>query len=164
MQKVYEKEDNALRKQEEEKVRKIQFSQAPTEAKGEEEEPAYISFFWSLSFLLLIGADILDLFVGLLGIITVGLFSFLKAIPTLFAVPGAFFFVIIILYYITHKYISPYEGAFYITLISLEFFGFVPFVGSIITIFPLNTIAPLTSRVRLWRIRRLREIKKKIRG
>lgn len=157
---AHEENDDSLTKNRE--ITKKDYSQTLLKTQDNEEEPIYISFLWPVSFLLLITADALELLIGFLGIISFGVLSFLSFIPSIFEIIGAIFFSILILYYTKSGHINFLEGLAYVGIIIIEFFGFIPLIGSIIEIFPLKTISSLTARARLWRLRRLKEFKNKI--
>jgi len=128
----------------------------------EEEEPFFVKISWILSFFLLILADIFDVVIDFIGLLTAGFLSFLSFITLIFQVPGGFLFLYLIYYYTKNGYLSIPEGSVYASLVLIEFFGFIPIVGSLIDILPLNTISTLTSRFRLWRIKRLKEVRKRL--
>jgi len=132
------------------------------EVEEENEEPSHISWLWYISFVLLITADLFEIVVGFLGVISGGLLSFLGFLPMLFEIPGGLIFLYLINYYIKKGYLPQLEGGIYMALVLIEFFGFLPFIGSLVETLPLKSIATITSRARLWRIKRLKSLKKEV--
>ena len=131
-----------------------------SEKEDEGEEPYYISWLWYISAILLVMADVFEIVIGFLGVITGGLLSILGFLPMLFEIPGGLIFLYLINYYVKRGDISQLEGGIYMVLVLIEFFGFIPFVGSLVEILPLKSIATLGSRTKLWRIKRLKAFKK----
>lgn len=142
------------------------------ELEEDEDEPGHIKLIWFLSFVLLITADVLEFIFSIIGLASAGLLSVLSFIPLIFEIPGALCFLYLINFYIKNGHIPITSGIFYLFLVFIEFFGFIPLLGSLAEIAPLKTIAMLISRTKtismvskrklLWRTRRLREFKKEI--
>ncbi|MEM4648334.1 MAG: hypothetical protein QXO12_03450 [Candidatus Pacearchaeota archaeon] len=132
------------------------------ETTEEEEEPHYISWIWYLSFILLITADIFEFIFSIIGLASAGALSILGIIPLIFEIPGALLFLYLIFYYTKNGYLSQIEGGVYVFLVAIEFFGFIPIIGSLIEIAPIKTLTMLASRGRLWRVKRLRSLKKEV--
>ena len=132
------------------------------EKEVEEEEPSHIAWLWYISAILLIMADVFEIVIGFLGVISGGVLSILGFLPLLFEIPGGLIFLYLINYYVKRGDLPQLEGGIYMALVLIEFFGFLPFVGSLVEILPLKSIATLGSRTRLWRIKRLKKLKKAV--